>query len=197
VQSARSLAMVWVLLLLTFAPAANATQPVPDTGAVEQHIAEAIARDLHLELPPNARLQVLIPLTILPANVEVRVVSLKPAFTPATWLVRLACAPSRDCLPFHALLSGCHPTGSLAGTSAVFGPHSATGAARSAAVAGWVTTSGERVELTGGDSQITVKVKAVCLEAGRLGDTVRVRALGSNRIVSATVVGDRLVRVKP
>ena len=187
---------LWIVALVVLTAAAPAAA-VPGTGAVEQRIADAVARDLHLELPPSARLRVLIPLNILPPDARVRVVSVKPAFTPATWLVRLACASSRDCLPFHALLSGCHPPGVLSGSSRVASPGPGARDSENPATGAWMTRSGEQVELTGGDSQIMVKVKAVCLQAGRVGDTVRVRAMGSNRIVSATVVADRIVRVKP
>jgi Chaperone for flagella basal body P-ring formation len=168
---------------------------------VQRQAAAAVVRALHIDSTPEQiekQLQLLGSPQSLPPGSSLRLVSVRPGFTPGTWLMRLDCSSRHDCLPFHALLridvgvqlspsnSGASPALSKAGGSQSNPGSSVAPLAR----------SGDRVNLVEELAGMRLQVKAVCLQSGALGDRIRVQNLATHRVLLATIAGKNLVRVE-
>jgi len=170
-------------------------------SALHDKVLAAVMRDLHFGLALGqdaSRLQILDPLLSLPSGAELRVASVRAGYARGSWLLRMDCSSRRDCLPFHVLLRA--PFGS--DNVAEAGQDSTPEQMQS----GWRGTnsrhrpplahSGDRVLLVEERSGLRIKVPAVCLQPGALGDQIRVRNLASKRVLLATVADKSLVRVQ-
>ena len=73
---------------------------------LQRKVATALARDLQFGSEvEGSRLKILAPPAMsLPERVKLHVVSVRPGFSPQSWLVRMDCAERSDCIPFHVVL---------------------------------------------------------------------------------------------
>ncbi|HLY65451.1 MAG TPA: flagella basal body P-ring formation protein FlgA [Chloroflexota bacterium] len=161
--------------------------------ALRQEVAAVVGRDLKIGFPAvklETQLQLLTPLSALPAEAGLRVTSTRAGFSRDTWLLRLACRSTRECLPFYALLRcpECQDVDGLrrAASAASAREHPAT-----------LTRTGEHVEIVEQLSGLRMKTRAVCLQSGGLGERVRVRNESSQRVLTAIVIGPKLLAVEP
>ena len=175
-------------------PASPASVP-----ALQDKVAAAVARDVRFgaaAATDAGSLQVLDPLLSLPSGSQLHVTSVRAGYTPGSWLLRMECASRRDCLPFHVLLQTPgvgQQESSGANLKAKAWGNSQPGQARTNPA---VARSGDRVLLVEERSGLRMKVTAVCLQSGGLGEQIRVRNLGTQRVLVATVAGRNLVRVE-
>ncbi len=164
-------------------------------SALQDKVTAAVARDMRCSLaalPDASDLQVLDPLLSLPSASKLRVTSVRAGYLPGSWLLRLDCVSRRDCLPFHVLLrvpaAGRHDDALTAKAGKVESSRLQTNSS--------VARSGDHVLLVEERSGMRLKVTAVCLQSGGLGDQIRVRNLATQRVLLATVAGKNLVRVE-
>ena len=174
------------------------------SSALQRKVAAAVARDLQSGLiseSSGSNLQVLSPPLSVPAGAELRVTSVRAGYSPGSWLLRMDCSSRRDCLPFHVVLhspAANLPEGFVAGltTSASGQNQGSRPRAQPKQLRSPVARSGDHVLLVEERSGLRLKVTAVCLESGGLGDEIRVRNLATQRVLLATVEGKDLVRVE-
>ena len=194
--------MLLLSLACCMAAQSGAGQGLPAASSLPGQVAEAVARDLKIDSPEvlsERNLQVLTPLSSLPAGAALHVVSAKAGGDSGTWLLRLDCASRRDCLPFHVLLHAAETDITLPGKRGTLtaNPRSGSSARKSGTATAPVARSGDQVELVEELSGMRLRAKAVCLESGGLGEWIRVRNLATRRIVSAKIAGKAVVRVEP
>jgi len=188
-----------VLGMVTVCVAAGPLAAPAGRSELRDKVAAAVARDLSSSLaavPDAGNLQVLDPLLSLPSDSQLHVTSVRAGYFPGSWLLRLDCASRRDCLPFHVVLRapGADVRDSIGtgfdakalGKGQLSQPRAKSPVAR----------SGDRVLLVEERSGMRLKVTAVCLQSGGLGDQIRVRNLATQRVLVATVAGKNLVRVE-
>jgi len=193
--SSRRLAFILAFLS---AAAIDFAFALPPASVGQQQVAAVVGRDLKLDSSVvTGQLRVLAAVTLMPPDAELHVVSVKPGFASGTWLLRLRCNSPRQCLPFDAVLHA--PGLSLPGLVPTFRPlnreTNLTGGRKANAPV--LARSGEQVELVEDLSGMRLRARARCLQAGALGDHIRVLNLSSHRTVTATVAGEKLVRVEP
>jgi len=158
------------------------------TGTAEQ-TEHAIARAFSMrEGFAGGELTIKILRAPMPANVQLHVVSMQNAPGSQAVLLRLACNDSRDCLPFYAVVRGTKlpalpQSGSLAAPS-VNPP------------AKPLVRAGDRVEIVEQLSGMNLRSRGVCLQAGSIGNRIRVSTLTNHRIVLATIATANLVKVE-
>jgi hypothetical protein len=174
----------------------------PAPSPIQQQAAEAVIRDLGIDSDSalvEQNLKVLAPYTSLPTGAAIKVVSARAGYSAGTWVLRLDCVSRRDCLPFHAVLrvpqlnTGGLPEGES-------GKPKLTAVQFAAAVkqlnAPPVTRQGQEIELVADLPGVRLREKVVCLQAGALGERIRVQSRGSHRVLLATVAGSGLVKVE-
>ncbi len=189
---------IQLLLVLVWLAMAQNGVALPNSSPIQQQAAAAVVRDLHLDSSSGEveqKLQVLAPFTALPAGATVHVVSARPGFAAATWLLRLDCDSRRECLPFHAVLRTAQFDQPLSRPyQPVFRRSDVTetrGLSRTMLV-----RSGNAVELVEQLPGVRLRVHVVCLQSGGLGDRIRVENRETHRVLSATVAGHDLVKVE-
>jgi hypothetical protein len=169
-------------------------------SSLQRKVASAVARDLHLVgEDETGHLQVLAPPAMsLPARAELHVVSVRPGFSPESWLVRVDCAARSDCLPFHVvLLSPSTGVRNRAGDERLRAAVQARDAStQTKQVRAPLARSGDRMRLVEERPGMRLQARVVCLESGALGDAIRVRNLATHRVLLATVAGKDEVRVE-
>lgn len=194
-----SLAIAAIILLA--APAQRLQADNADTG-LRQRVTAAIAADVTSagrERPMIGELEILPRGLQLPEHAKLRAVSSQPGFEPETWLIRMDCIERRDCLPFHVLVhSAAREFARLDNRTA---PSSASSFDhRSAKLHGndplALAHSGDHVVVVQELPGMRLQARAVCLQSGRLGDTILVRNLTSHRVLLATIAGKTEVRVE-
>jgi hypothetical protein len=195
VQLARSLLFV----VAGSAAVAQIVWALPNPSPLQQQAAEAVVRDMRLESDSRLvgqNLEVLAPFTSLPAGAAIHVVSARAGFAAGTWILRLDCASRRDCLPFHAVLrmpeSDSLPRQQLELVTAKLSAIQRERQVIPAALA----RRGAQVELIEELPGVRLRVTVVCLEAGGLGDRIRVENRTTHRVLLATVAGPDLVKVE-
>ena len=174
------------------------------SSALQRKVAAAVARDLQSGLiseSSGSNLQVLSPPLSVPAGAELHVTSVRVGYSPGSWLLRMDCSSRRDCLPFHVVLhspAANLPEGLVASltTSASGQNQGSRPKVQPRQLRSPVARSGDHVLLVEERSGMRLKVTAVCLESGGLGDEIRVRNLATQRVLLATVEGKDLVRVE-
>ena len=184
----------WLVVgLCVSLPAADIPHAAIPPAGRRQQVVLAVARDLNLDPRlVEEKLQLLSLPHELPS--ETRVVSAKRDLFRGGWLIRLDSRPSQSALPFDVVLNApeidlaasARPSVAVsAGTlDKAAAPHDAA-----------VVHKGEKVELVEEFGPVKLVARAVCLDAGAVGDRVRVRNTSSHRIVTATVAGPKLVGV--
>lgn len=183
--------MAWILVgsLATL----NAADVIPagrPSLTMRQQVVAAVARDLRLDPTVVAqKLEMLTP--VQQAAVTVRVLAVKRDFAPRTWLLRLGCNPESRCLPFAALL---HDTVLEPANWRDLPPGQSSieldPAVRKAHKPGApVVRKGETVSVIEEFAQVKLTMKAVSIDSGEVGDSIRIRNASSHRVVKATVVG--------
>ena len=107
------------------------------------------------------------------------------------WEFLLHCVRAEDCVPF---MVSARDSQRLQGNS----PRGASSAESSASAAGFalLVKPGETAMLTWDQAGIRVTLPVTCLDAGGLGQYVRVRLRSTPQILRAEVVGTRAVQVK-
>jgi len=183
--------MAWIVVgSLATLNAADVTPAVIPSLIMRQQVVAAIARDLRLNATVVAqKLEMLTPVQQVP--VTLRVLSVKRDFAPSTWLLRLGCNPESRCLPFAALLHDTVlepsnwrdlPPGQ---PSIELDPAERKAHKRKAPA----VSKGENVNVIEEFAQVKLTMKAVSIDSGDVGDSIRIRNPSSHRMVRATVVG--------
>ncbi len=176
----------------------------PPGSALRDQVAAAVARDLESRFavaPDPGDLRILDSRLSVPSNSELHVASVRVGNSPGSWMLRMECASRRDCLPFHVVLRMpvAGPREDLSArrrTSASELLQPAVRKTNPKQLRSPVARSGDHVLLVEERSGLRIKVTAVCLESGGLGDQIRVRNLASKRVLLAMVAGKDLVRVE-
>ena len=169
------------------------------SSPLQDKVAAAVARDVHFGLAAAVdlgNLQVLDPLLTLPSDSKLRVTSVRAGYAPGSWLLRMECASRRDCLPFHVALRAPGAAKHESSGDALTAKASGKGHPGQPQTNSTVARSGDHVLLVEERSGMRLKVTAVCLQSGGLGDQIRVRNLATQRVLVATVAGKNLVRVE-
>ena len=176
----------WKALAL-IAAAILAVRPAraSSSDAAEQ-TRQSVARALNLSGRDSGGLKIL--RSPLPANIRIHALSVQPAPGSGTVLVRLACDDSRDCLPFYAVMEGTKsplpvPPASLERVSSV-------------PAAKPLLRAGDRVDIVEQLSGMNLRSRGVCLQAGSIGNAIRVRTLTNHRVLVATVEAPNMVKVE-
>ena len=156
------------------------------SSPAELQTKQAVARALNLDLSDSDnQLEVLrVP---LPGAARIRVVSVKPTPGQRSVLVRLSCERASDCLPFYAVVRGERLPSLL--------QRGSVAPARSARPATTPLHSGDRVEVVEELSGLRLHTRGVCLQAGSVGDRIRVRTVTNHRVLLATIATPSLVKV--
>ena len=181
-----------LLFAVLTVPVVHATNP---SAALQEKTVEAIARAMHLTPTPEltSAVHLLRPVSPFPDGTDLRVMAVIPAGARDGWFVRLGCERRRDCIPYFALL---HASGET-----TFREHQGLRSAQPNDAPRLPKEDvqervGDRVEVVEEVSGIHFKAHAVCLQAGSLGDRIRVRNLATRRVLTGTIAGESLVRVE-
>lgn len=203
---ARGLAnwVAWLLLMLSVTTeAADVSGGPPLQPTPEERVAQTIARELGLDSQlVQHDLQLLPHLSNLPPGTHV--LSVKREITPGTWLIRLGCNAGSHCLPFDALLHTAEldtthftpPVPVNPGSIGLDRSSAREAKEKEASSSPPVVHQGEKVDMVLALGQVKLVVKAVCLNSGRIGDSIPVRNLSSHRLLRAEIAGPGLVRVR-
>ncbi len=156
--------------------------------ALQSRVERVIVRELGWNMSDPAlqpRLQVLAPELRLPAEARLHVAAVHPCAGAGTWLLRLECSRRVECLPFEVRLQ-------MRGQDNRSIPGAATDslAEPGNSLAPPVVRAGQRVLLSEEASGMHLSAPAICLQAGRLGQRIRVRNVASGRVVLARVGAD-------
>ncbi len=149
-------------------------------------VARAVARDLSISLSGSSAqlgMQVLGPQVRVPEQASLRVAAVHSVPAANTWLVRMECGSRRECLPFEVVLRG-RTLDAAAGIGSRSAPSYPAPDSRIDAP---LVQAGQRVQLAEDVSGMHLSTAAICLEAGSLGQRIRVRNVSSRRIVLARV----------
>lgn len=149
-------------------------------------VATAVARDLSVSVPGSSApvgMQVLGAQVRVPEQASLRVAAVHAVPGANTWLLRMECGSRRECLPFEVALRG-RNRDAAAGVGSGSTPSYPVGDNRIGAP---LVRAGQRVQLAEEVSGMYLSTAAVCLEAGSLGQRIRVRNVASRRIVLARV----------
>ena len=160
---------------------------VADTS-LRSRVERTIARELGWKMPQSGmqlRLRVLAPELQLPEQARLHVAAVHAAGGAGTWLLRLECSRRVECLPFEVRLQ-------MRGQDNRSIPGAATDslAEPGNSLAPPVVRAGQRVLLSEEASGMHLSAPAICLQAGRLGQRIRVRNVASGRVVLARVGAD-------
>jgi len=157
--------------------------------ALDARVERTLVRDLGVILQTSQELRVLPSGLRLPDHIYLRVGGVHAAAAQAnTWLVRLECESRVECVPFEVLLrmrTGHSPAFAL--------PAPATDRA---ALSSSVVRPGQRVQLAEEISGIHLIASGICLQAGSLGQRIRVRNVATGRVVLARVRSSGAVAVE-
>jgi len=152
-----------------------------------------VARDLGLEadVARGLHLQLLTPGLSLSHDVRLRVADVRSGGTPDLWLLRMECGSRSDCMPFEVALRyrPAAPGGPLV-RSQQKQPSAATEAHAP------LVKPGQKVRLAEEVSGMRLSAPGICLQAGSLGQRIRVRNAASGRVVLARVSGSSNVMVE-
>ena len=190
--------MAWIAVgSLATLNAADVIPAVQPSLTMRQQVVAAVARDLRLDPGVVAQnLEMLTPVQQVPVPLRVR--SVKRDFAPSTWLLRLDCNPESRCLPFAALLHATVLDPSNwrdlppARSSVELDPAQH----RFREPVAPVVRKGENVNVIEEFAQVKLTMKAVSIDSGEVGDSIRVRNASSHRVVKATVIGAGTARVQ-
>ncbi len=177
----RVVASLFVSALLLCAGNAPAQTP-----QLQLQVARAVTHDLGIDTQPfNSQfgMQILGSQMQVPEQARLHVVAVQAALEGGTRWLRLECSSRLECLPFEVVLRarGRHATDSLDSGAR---SSSLTSSDRLAAP---LVRAGQRVRLAEEISGMHLSARAVCLEAGSMGQRIRVRNMSSGRVVSARV----------
>jgi len=188
---ARKSAIFLTWFLISMGAMGNATDPIPAQRSAEstrQQVESVVGRDLRLDAGlVSQKLEMLMPVEHL--TMYLRVLSVKRDFAPNSWLLRLGCGDSH-CMAFAALL---HDTVLTASNWRDLPPERPSLELDSAKhrlnpPVAPVVHKGDNVSVIEEFAQVKLLMKAVSLDSGEVGDTIRVRNASSHRVVKATVV---------
>ena len=153
---------------------------------LQTRVARAVTRDLGISLQaasPNLVLQILGPEVRVPHEARLQVTSVHAVAQADDWLLRLECGSRLECLPFEVLLrTRGQPPSTPPGIPAMSAP-----AVPVNDIPAPLVRAGQRVRLAEEVSGMRLSVTAVCLQAGGIGQRIRVRNLSSGRVVLARV----------
>ena len=178
----RTRASLLVCLFVLLCAAGGVGQDVKLQAEVER----AAARDLGInlqDLKGRLDLQILGSEVLVPEQARLHVNTVHPVSEAGPWLLRMECSSRVECLPFEVVLrthdeAAARLLPTRAG-SASASPGNAIGSA--------VVHAGQRVQLAEEVSGIHLSASAVCMQAGSMGQRIRVRNVSSGRVVLARV----------
>lgn len=172
--------------LLLSALLLSAGQGLAQTAGLKSHVGRAVARDLGIETEGSSAY---FGVRILGSEVRVaeqsglHVAAVHAVPEANLWLLRMECSSRPACLPFEVLLRARgQATANLPDTRTK--PGSLDPGVRLATP---LVRAGQRVELAEEGSGMRLSAPVVCLEAGRMGQRIRVRNVSSGRVVVARV----------
>ncbi len=156
------------------------------TPGLQLKVAMAIAKDLGIETqssPSRFDVQILAAGVRVQEQGRLHVAAVRAVGESGGWLLRMECSARIDCIPFEVVL---HPRGPEAahalGSSGVLPSVGAISRFASTRV-----RAGQRVQLAEEASGMHLSASAVCLEAGSMGQRIRVRNIASGHVVLARV----------
>ena len=161
------------LLICAVALSAESSGP-----ALERQVERTVMRELQLEPQDIAGIRLLASELRLPDRPHLHVANIHPGGEANTWLLRMECASRVECLPFEVVLR-------TRRTPAY--PGSSPDAANSGSKSSSVVRSGQRVRVAEEISGMRLSTAGISLQAGSIGQKIRVRNLASGRVVLARV----------
>jgi hypothetical protein len=194
--SNRRTGVAWAVLLVLLVPEVALAWEAAPASSLQQQVVLSVARDLRADpAVVGPRLEILTPLRDLPPVAGIHLISARREFAVGDWLLRLACTSSEICLPFDVVLHA----GELSLASLHWQPSAnmeGKWLRRESAGAAPLERPGQQVELVEKLVGVTLRTRAVCLESGSLGQSIRVRNISSGRVLEATIAGQGLVRLE-
>lgn len=184
------------LVLLVLGAAASGVVAQAPSTETKQRIANVVARDLGLGGGLEAiagRLSGFPASLSLPPGTDLQVTAVRPAAAAGTRWVRLECAVRKDCLPFQVMLHALEVDATSLRGPLRRDPGLAAGVNQ---LSRPLTHSGDRVSLIEERPGMRLKVAAVCLQSGALGDSIRVRNLATHQVLLATITARDEVHVQ-
>lgn len=192
----RRTGVAWAVLLVLLVPQIAPAREAAPASSLQQQVVLSVARDLQADpAVVGPRLEILTPIHHLPALAGIHLISARQEFAVGDWLLRLACISLETCPPFDVVLHG----RDLSLTSLHWQPSAnAEGKwlRRESAGAAPLARPGQQVELVEKLVGVTLRTRAVCLESGSLGQSIRVRNISSGRVLEGTIAGQGLVRLE-
>lgn len=176
--TARLIASVWLFC------GCDLAAQVTDSALLAR-LEHTIVRDLGWKTPEPAaqlRLQVLAPGLRLPGEARLHVAAVHPAGGANTWLLRMECSTRVECLPFEVVLQTHRSENSSIGTASA---HSLPDSGNPLQAP--MVRAGQRVQLAEQIPGMRLSAPAICLQAGSIGQRIRVRNASSGRVVLARV----------
>jgi len=176
-----------LLLIAALANAQDVSYAQPPSRTPLEQLALVVGRDLRLDpVLVSHKLEPLV--RVEQVQFDLRVESVKREFRN-TWLLRLGCTAPPHCMSFAAVLHDVE-LDSSSWREMPLGPPTIEGAERQQKKHGPVVVhKGAKVDVVHQFGNVKLVLKAVSLEAGGVGDRVRVRHASSHHVLTATVVG--------
>jgi Chaperone for flagella basal body P-ring formation len=151
---------------------------------LQSRVARAVARDLRIDVGDEAarlRIQVLASALQLPAQARIHVAAVHAVPGGNEWFLRMECGSRIECLPFEVALLA-RSAGELPASLSTQVPH-----APGDGLAAPTVRAGQRVQLAEEVSGMRLSALGICLQAGGIGQKIRVRNLASGRVVLGRV----------
>jgi hypothetical protein len=165
-----------------------AGQGLGQSVGLQAQVARAVAYDLGInaqDSSPQFGVQILGSEVRVPEPARLHVATLHAVAGAHTWLLRMECSSRVECMPFEVVLRGRgqHHASFLNLHTRSSSPPSGS------RIAAPMVRAGQRVQLAEDVSGMHLSAPAVCLQAGSLGQRIRVRNVSSGRVVLARVGG--------
>ena len=162
-------------------------------AALQSQVEHTIVRELGWKShdpDTQLRIQILAPEVRLPDTARLHVAAVHPFGAAGTWLLRMECGRRVECVPFEVRLQMRGGDGSPVGVGS---PHAARDGD---SLSPPLVRAGQRVQLSEETSAMHLSAPAICLQAGGMGQKIRVRNVSSGRVVLARVRAAGMVTVE-
>jgi len=164
----------------------RAVMNAPRTGSVSP-LSSSPANFADIDCGPAER---------LPQNAKLEITKVVWDRGIRQWHLSVRCLPASDCVPFLVRVQGQMPASSpvpdFRVTRLPAAPYSTPRSSKNAAT----VKSGQKMTLLWEQSGIRMVVPVICLDAGAIGDSVRVRTKSGGRVLRAEVVNGAILRVR-
>lgn len=156
------------------------------TVGLQAQVARAVARDVGIDTQASSThfgVQILGAELRVPEQARLHVATVHAVAGAGTWLLRLECSSRLECLPFEVVLRTRGQDSVLLADS----PARSSSQVSDNRPVPPVVRAGQRVQMAEEVSGMRLSAPAVCLEAGSMGQRIRVRNMSSGRVVLARV----------